>query len=75
MAAILEIYFALLLNRKANLLETWEEVSGWVVEQYWLNLFWSEIQDDHHLENLILNFFWTERPIDWKIDRKYQGDL
>ena len=34
MAAILKIYFeVILLNRKASWLETWQEVSGWLVDQ------------------------------------------
>ena len=43
------------------------------------NLFWYEIlegRDGHHLENLFLRFyFWTEKPTDWKLGRKYRGNL
>ena len=59
MAAILEIYFALhLQNRKANLLKTWQEVSGWLVDKKKQNLFWSEIQYGRHSRQLE-NLFWT----------------
>ena len=33
MATILKIYFALLMNGKANWLETWYEASEWLVDQ------------------------------------------
>ena len=46
MMAILKICFVLLLlNRKANWLKTWYEVSGWLVDQKYLKLFWPEIPD------------------------------
>ena len=46
MVAILKICFSLLLlNQKANWLETWLEESGWLVAQNKLKSFRSEIQD------------------------------
>ena len=56
MVAILKIYFSLLvLNQKANWLETWLEASGWLADQKQIKSFRSENQDGHscsHLENL-----------------------
>ena len=56
MAAILKIYFSLLLlNRKANWLQTCWEASGWLKDQKELKSCPSEIQDGchgSHLENL-----------------------
>ena len=44
MAAILKIYFSLLLlNQKANWLQTWQEASKWLIDKKELKLFRSEI--------------------------------
>ena len=57
MAAILKIYFLLLLlNRKANWLQTCWEALWWLVDQKQLKSCRSEIQDGRHgghLENLV----------------------
>ena len=79
MAAVLKIYFSLLLlNRKANWHQTCSEASGWLVDQKKLKSFQSEIQDgrqDSHLESLFFCFSWTERPVDSKLARKHRGNL
>ena len=50
-----------LLNRKATRLETWREVSRWLVDLKLLKSFWSEIQDGRPSSNETL---WYSKPID-----------
>ena len=77
--ASLEIYYELFLSNNANWLETWQEVSGWLVDQKYLKSFWPEIQDGRsssHVKNIFWTFSsWPKRQIDSKLDWKYQGDL
>ena len=64
-AAILEIGFALfVLNRKANLLETWYKIFVWLVNRN-RKFVLMEIPrwpSQSPSWKCILNFFWTERP-------------
>ena len=64
-AAILEIGFALfVLNRKANLLETWDKIFVWLVNRN-RKFVLMEIPrwpSQSPSWKCILNFFWTERP-------------
>ena len=78
MAAILKPYFELLLNRKANWLETWYEVLVWLVDKKIANILpirngWPPLLPFEIL-------FWTsspeqKSPIDLKLGRKYRGNL
>ena len=65
-ATILKIYFSLLLlNWKANCLETWEEALGWLVDQKELKSF-NQISRMAAMATILKSYFdfssWTERP-------------
>ena len=68
MAAILKIYFSLLLlKQKANWLKTWWEASGWLVDKKNAQVIAIGNPKLRPSWKSVLNFFsWTERAIDSK---------
>ena len=76
MAAILKIYFLLLLNQQANWLETWQEAFRWLVDKKkYLKCVMIRIPRWRPSWKSIFRFFsWTERPSDLKLGGNHPGE-